>query len=430
MNLKNTVEELLDFIDTSPTAFHAVTNVEQHLSKNGFKRLDPSHNWHLKKGGKYYLTRNNSSLIAFIVGSQVVEESGFRIIGAHVDAPGIKIKPNPVIKEKDYCKLNIEVYGGPILSTWFDRPLGLAGKVVLKNNTPFKQEKKLINMAKPLAVIPNLAIHLNPDINKGYEINNQKDLLPLTAMDGNKFGKDLILNLIINELGLKKDLIADYELFLYSIEKSTLLGVNDEFISAARLDDLAMVQACLKAMVSVPEGNATRVMVLFDNEEVGSMTKQGAASPMLKSTLERVVINLGSGGDSYYRALSNSFIISADMAHAIHPNYRDKHDPTNKPLLNKGPVIKVSANQRYTSDSSSIAVIKEICEQAQIPYQFYVNRSDQKGGSTIGPVSTTQLDIDSIDIGNPLLAMHSIKELAGVKDHLDLIKLFQTYYSI
>lgn len=430
MNDKKEIIELLNFINSSPTAFHVINNTEQLLSKNGFKALDYSGKWNLEKAGKYYVTRNNSALIAFVIGSQDLVESGFRMIGAHVDAPGLKIKPNPVMREKDYCKLNIEVYGGPILYTWFDRPLALAGRVVLKSSNPFKPVNRLVKIDEPLALIPSLAIHLNRDVNKGYEINNQKDLLPLITIDGEKCSDGLIQELVAGELGVEAEEIVDYELFLYEYEKGRLMGLNKEFISSSGLDDLAMVHAGLEALTNATEGTATRVLVLFDNEEVDSMTKQGAASPMLRNILERVVNNLGYDKNSFFQILSNSFIISADMAHAVHPNHWDKHDPTNKPLLNKGPVIKVSANQRYTSDSDSIAVIREICQQAEIPYQFFVNRSDEKGGSTIGPVSATQLDIRSIDIGNPLLAMHSIRELAGVQDHLDVIKLFQTYYHL
>ncbi|MFW6034884.1 MAG: M18 family aminopeptidase [Halothermotrichaceae bacterium] len=432
MNDVNSAIKLLDFINQSPTAFHAVKNAGKILKNNGFIELKTADDWDLKKGKKYYVARNNSALIAFRVGSGNLDRDGFRLIGAHVDSPGFRIKPNSeMVESNTYLKLNTEVYGGPILNTWFDRPLSLAGKVVLKSSNTFKPEITTVKINRPILVIPNLAIHLNRDVNKGIELNKQVDLLPLLAMVNEKFEKDnYLLKIIAGELGLEPDDIIDFDLFLYEYEPGKIVGLNDEFISASRLDDLAMVHAGLTAITDRVKNKCTNLLVLFDNEEVGSRTKQGAASPMLRNIMERIVINLGGESEDFFKVLSNSFIISADMAHAVHPNHTEKHDPTNRPYLNKGPVIKISAQQHYTSDSETISVYKQLCNRVDIPYQEFVNRSDQKGGSTIGPIISSQLDIRTIDIGNPLLAMHSIRELAGIKDHYHIIKSFKEYFRL
>ncbi|HHU93216.1 MAG TPA: M18 family aminopeptidase [Halanaerobiaceae bacterium] len=426
------VNDLLDFIYKSPTAFQVADNLNNILRDNGFIELEETEEWSLEKNKKYFVRKNDSALIAFRTGKEDPARAGFRIIAAHSDSPGLKIKPAPeLIEAGQYLKLNTEVYGGPILNTWLDRPLAIAGRISYQGDNPLFPESKLININKALALIPNLAIHLNPEVNKGVELNRQKELLPLIKMMEEELEKDnYLLSLISAESGIPTGRILDFELYLYEYEKGTVCGVNEEFISSARLDNLAMVHAGLNSLLRAEEHDSTQVLVVFDNEEVGSMTKQGADSPFLANSLERIALAYSYSRENYFRSLANSFMISADMAHAVHPNYPEKHDPSNKNYLNQGPVIKLSANQSYTSDSNSVAVCKELCHRAGIPYQIFVNRSDQRGGSTIGPVSASQLNIRSVDIGNPLLAMHSIREMAGVKDHYYMISLFTEFYNV
>lgn len=429
---KEFANNLIDFIDNSPSSFHAVSQLEEKFIEEGFKKLSFQDRWKLKKEGKYYVIKNNSAIMGFIIGKGEIEKDGFKLIGAHTDAPTFRVKPNPEITvENKYLKLNTEVYGGPILNTWFDRPLSLAGRVTVKTEYPLKPKELLIELEKPIMIIPNLAIHMNRQVNEGVKINPQKDTLPLVTMLNDKLEKDnFLLELIADNLHVEVENILDFELFLYSREKGSLIGLNEEFISVGRLDDLAMVHAGLYGLIHSKVGKGTNVLVCFDNEEVGSTTKQGAASPMLRTVLERITIAMGKDREDYYRALSNSFLISADMAHALHPNYIDKQDPTNRPVINGGPAIKIAASQSYTTDSLSSAIYEGICNSINIPVQKFVNRSDERGGSTIGPISSTQLDIPSVDIGNPILAMHSIRELGGILDHYYVYKSFKKFYEI
>lgn len=432
MNKKNFAKDLINFIDESPSAFHGTKNVEKVLIENDFNKINLQDKWTLEKEGKYYLIKNNSAIIAFKIGRGEIEEHGFKIIGAHTDAPTFKIKPSPEMEvEGKYLKLNTEVYGGPILSTWFDRPLSIAGRVNIKSEDILKPKEILIDMEKPLTIIPNLAIHMNRKVNKGVEINPQKHTLPLVATINEEFEKDgFLLKLIAEKLEIGVEDILDFELFLYEVEKGSLVGLNEEFISVGKLDDLAMVHAGLHGLINSDVAKSTNILVCFDNEEVGSGTKQGAASPMLRSVLERISLALGKNKEDFYRSLSSSFIISADQAHGLHPNYTDKHDPTSRPIINKGPAIKFAANQAYTTDSFSSSIYKGICKSIDVPVQSFVNRSDKRGGSTIGPISSSQVDITSIDIGNPILAMHSIRELGGVDDHYNVYKSFKEFYRI
>lgn len=425
-------KNLIDFIDASHSSFHATKNVEEILIKEGFEKIELKDKWELKKEGKYYVTKNGSAIIGFIVGKGEIEDDGFRIVGAHTDSPTFRIKPDPEITVVGkYLKLNTEVYGGPILSTWFDRPLSMAGRVSVKTQNPLKPKEVLIDMEKPIMIIPNLAIHMNRKVNEGVKINPQIDTLPLLATINDKFEKEnFIMELIAEKIGVKAEDILDFELYLYTVEKGSLIGLNEEFISIGKLDDLAMVHAGVYGLIDSKIGNATNVLVCFDNEEVGSTTKQGAASPMLRIILERIAISMGKDKEDYYRGLSNSFLISSDMAHSVHPNFTEKQDLTNRPVINGGPAIKIAASQSYTSDSSSSAVYEGLCKSVNVPVQKFVNRSDERGGSTIGPISSTQLDIPSVDIGNPILGMHSVRELGGVLDHYYAYKSFREFYSI
>lgn len=425
-------EELINYIYESPTSFHAVKNAVFELKKSGFIEVKEGEVLKIKKGGKYFITKNQSALIAFTVGNGELENEGFRIIGAHTDSPGFRIKPNSDIEvENAYVKLNTEVYGGPILNTWMDRPLSLAGRVVFKGSNPFHPNIKLLNIKKPLMIIPNLAIHMNRNINSGVELNRQKHMLPLLSLVNNKFKQGHYLTQIISEeLSIPEEDILDFDLFLYEFEKGRIIGADQEFISSGRLDDLSMVYSGIKAICNSKIKNTTNVMVCFDNEEVGSTTKQGANSPMLLSILERIAFNLGKNMDDFYRAISKSFIISCDLGHALHPNYEEKSDPVNRPIINKGPIIKISASQSYTTDAVSSAIYKSICKEAGIPVQIFVNRSDERGGSTIGPISSSHINMMSLDMGLAILSMHSIRELGGIKDYIYALKSFNKFYDM
>lgn len=423
--------EMIDFIYQSPTAFHAIKMSENILKENDFKELDMREVWGLQENGKYFVKWNDSMIVAFRVNNFKMTNQGFRIIASHSDSPGFKIKPNPVIcSEGNYIKLNTEVYGGPILNTWLDRPLSFAGRVHLKSENVFNPTMKLININKPILIIPNLAIHMNRDINSGIELNKQTDTLPIFALEDEKVSHDYFLNILSKQLNVDKDEILDYELYLYEFEKGSIVGLNEEFISSSRLDNLSMLYTSLKALIDSKGNKGVDVMVCFDNEEVGSSTKQGAGSRLVCDILEKIAIGLGKTRSEFLANLYNSFMVSADLAHAIHPSKPQKTDPTNQPKLNKGLAIKLSAMQSYTSDSFSTSIFKEICQKDNIPYQIFVNRSDERGGSTIGPISSANLPIPSVDLGCPILAMHSIRELGGIYDNYHMYKSFVNYYNL
>ena len=425
-------KDLLDFIYNSPTAFHAVETVKKILDENGFREIKESDKWHLTSRDKYYVIKNDSSIMAFIVGDEKIEETGLRLIGAHTDAPGFRVKPNPqMICEGKYVKLNTEMYGGPIISTWYDRPLALAGKVAIKGASPLKPETRLVNINKPMMIIPNIAIHMNREVNDGYKYNKQVDTLPLLGLINEKLeNKDYLMNILAAELNVNKEDILHFELMPYEYEKGTLIGMNEEMISSGRLDDLWMVYAGLVALLDSRDNAATKVLICVDNEEIGSLSAQGANSTLLNNLLERLTMGLGKNREEYYRALSNSIMISADLAHAVHPNLGDKADPTNRPVLEGGPVLKIAAAGSYSTDSFNGAVFAEVCKAANVPFQKFVNRSDLRGGTTIGPVTAANLTIPVIDMGAPLIGMHSIRELATVKDNTYTIKAFTEFFSL
>ena len=424
--------ELVDFLYDSPSACHGVKATQKILDENGFIEIKETDKWDLQAKGKYYVIKNDSALIAFEVGTGDIEETGLRLIGAHTDVPGFRIKPNPqMISEGKYVKLNTEVYGGPILHTWFDRPLSIAGKVSLKGASPLKPETRLVNINKPLLIIPSLAIHMNREVNEGFKINRQVDTLPLLGLINDKLEKeDYLMNILAEELQVNKEDILNFELGLYEYEKGMLIGMNEELISSGRFDDLWMVYAGIKALVDSKENAATKVMICIDNEEIGSLTAEGANSTLLNNILERIALGLGKDREGYYRALANSIMISADLAHAVHPNLGDKHDPTNRPVLEGGPVLKIAASGSYSTDSFNGAVFAGICEAAGVPFQKFVNRSDVRGGTTIGPVTAANLTIPVIDMGAPVLGMHSIRELASVKDNYYTVKAFTEFFSL
>jgi len=429
---KQFAQELIDFIYDSPTAFHAVVSARIMLEKQGFSELKEEDAWKLELGGKYFVEKNNSALLAFVVGKGKVEEHGFRIIGAHTDSPCFRIKPAAEMTvENHYVKLDTETYGGPILNTWLDRPLSVAGRVMLKGQDPFNPVAKLVNINKPILVIPNLAIHMNRNVNQGVELNKQKDMLPLMSLINENLEKgNYLVGAIAKELGVEQQEILDFDLFLYEFEKGTIMGLNDEFISSPRLDDLAMVHSGITAITRAEIKSSTNVVACFDNEEVGSTSKQGADSQLLSNLLERIVLSMGGDRQDFFRAIAKSFMISGDLAHAVHPNVGEKHDPQSRPVINKGPVIKLSANMKYTTDSNSAAVYAGICKEAGVPVQYFVNRSDEAGGSTIGPISASHLEMRSVDMGTPILAMHSVRELGGVLDHTYATNSFVKFFEV
>ena len=423
-------QQLVDFCYDSPTAFHAVASSKKILEANGFKQLSESDDWELERNGKYYFVRNDSALMAFIVGSKNIAESGFKIIGAHNDSPGFRIKPNPEWVSKDhYLRLNTEVYGGPILSTWFDRPLAIAGRVTCKSDNIYKPKERLININKPLAIIPNMAIHLNPNLNNGYVYDKQIDTLPFVGQVNAKFeGKGYLHGLLTVELVVDYDDILDYDLFLYEYQKGCLIGPDNEYISSSRIDNLQSVFAAVNAICQTNNPESTCVIACFDNEEVGSSSRMGADSTILSDLLERIILTFGGKRKDYLRALASSFIISCDGAHACHPNLKEKEDPTTRPIVNGGPTIKQSGQRSYTSDSITSSVFRQICERAGVPSQCFVNRSTSKGGSTIGPISASHVSIPSVDVGVPMLAMHSIREMCGVKDNYYMLKALKSFF--
>lgn len=425
------IESLLKFMDSSVCNFLAVDTIKKVLVANGFveKRLEDA--FTCQAGEKFFVTKNDSAIFAVTVGSKPVSETGFKIISAHSDSPCFRIKPNPEMVSGDgLVRLNTEVYGGPILYTWFDRPLSLAGRVILKGKSALHPVTRLLKIDNPILVIPHLAIHFNRSVNEGNPLSKQKDMLPiLTRISSSLEANNLLINYVANSLDVSVADILDFDLFVYDTEKACVVGLNDEFVLSGRLDDLSMAHAAITAITEATDSEATCVSAIFDNEETGSGTKQGAHSPVLTNILRRVATCQGVDFDGFCRAVSKSFLISADNAHAFHPNYGEKYDPTNHPAIGGGPVIKINANCKYMTDAHSAAIFKSLCIEAGSPYQYFVNHSDVAGGSTLGNIFTGQLDIEGVDVGSPLLAMHSVRETASTDDHVNMIKVFKYFFS-
>ena len=427
------INNLLKFLDASPVNYLAVATMEEMLSAAGFKKLDPAKPIAaLQSGDQFYVTKNDSSLYAFRLGRKSLAESGFKIICAHCDSPTFRIKPNPeMLKEGNVLQLNTEVYGDAILSTWFDRPLSLAGRVILKTANPLHPETRLLHIKRPLLQIPNLAIHFNRQVNDGVKLSKQKDMIPVMGILKDKLEKDnLLLNLIASELNVAAGEILDFDLYLYDTTPACTFGLNNEFISSGRLDDLSMVSAAIDALLGTGISDQTQIVAIFDNEETGSGTKQGAGSPFLASIIERIVLAQGDNQDGFYRAVEQSFMVSADNAHAWHPNYAEKFDPTNHPVMGGGPAIKINAAQKYATDADGAAVFAEICRLAGVPSQRFVNHSDIAGGSTLGNILTGTLPMRGVDMGAAIWAMHSVRETGSVADHLYTVKAFTKFFEL
>ena len=431
MEVKSFAREVIEFIDESPSTYHVVKNCSDILDENGFERIMPREKWEIKKGGKYFLKKSSSTIIAFTVGEDFDVKNGFKIFGAHTDSPCFRIKPNPEIITENVVRLNTEVYGGPILSTWFDRPLSIAGRVIVKGENSFFPRTVKIKIDEPLLTIPNLAIHQNMEVNNGVKIDKQNDVLPVISLINKNFEREGYLErVILEKTGIKKEDIIDFDLYLYATEKGCLLGANEEFMSSPKIDNLASVYTGLIGLLEAEENqDRINIFVAFDNEEIGSATKQGADSNYLLNTLERISLALGLSRGDFLQMLESSYILSADAAHAAHPAHLGKTDPTNRGKINEGISIKISAKQKYTSDGYSIAVIKQLIEGTEIQIQPFVNESNELGGSTIGPISSTHLDIDGVDLGVPMLAMHSVRELCGIFDVFYLKELAKEFFS-
>lgn len=433
------IKRLLSFLDASPVNFLAVKNIADTLVANGFRRIDPALPLgEVKSGDRFFVTKNDSSIYAFRIGNKPIADAGFHMICAHCDSPTFRIKPNAeMLTEGGIVKLNTEVYGGPIMSTWFDRPLTLAGRVIVRGEDVMQPETLLLHIKRPLLQISNLAIHFNRQVNDGVALSKQKDVLPLLGQITNQLeAGNLLMNVILEELNstiadcqfCAKD-VLDFDLYLADATPACTFGVHNEFISSGRLDDLSMCYAGLEALIASDTTDTTQVLAIFDNEETGSQTKQGAGSPFLAYILKRIAMSQSHTEEAYYQAVERAFMISADNAHAWHPNYPEKYDPTNHPMLGGGPVIKFNAAQKYASDAVSAAVFAGLCEKAGVPCQRFENHSDVAGGSTLGNILASSIPLRGVDMGNAILAMHSCRETGSVVDHEYCVKVFTEFFS-
>lgn len=431
------INRLLKFLDASPVNFLAARNIACKLEQNGYRRLNPQQPLgELKAGDKVYVTKNDSSVYAFRLGRKPLAETGFHMICAHSDSPTFRVKPHAEMTgEGGLVRLNTEVYGGPILSTWFDRPLTLAGRVIVRGKDAMSPETMLMHVRRPLLQISNLAIHFNRQVNDGVKLSKQKDMLPLLGLINDELEQgNLLMNVIVEELSKQRPVshedILDFDLYLADTQPACTFGVHDEFISSGRLDDLSMCFAGLEALIAAPESDTTQVLAIFDNEETGSQTKQGAGSPFLASMLMRIARQQSGTEEAYWQAVERAFMISADNAHAFHPNYAEKYDPTNHPMLGGGPAIKFNASQKYASDAVSAAIFAEICRKAGVPCQRFVNHSDVAGGSTLGNILASTVPLRGVDMGNAILGMHSCRETGSVADHEYCVRAFTEFYSL
>jgi aspartyl aminopeptidase len=424
------LQDLLTFLGESPTPFHAVASATQRLVAAGFKPIAETDSWGDLEPGRYTFAHGGSSVFAFVIpdGKRV---AGFRIVGAHTDSPNLRLKPNAEYKKEGYAQLGVEVYGGVLLNSWLDRDLSLAGRVFIKESA--RVEARLVRFTKPMARVAQLAIHLDRDVNDGLKLNRQEHLAPILGL-ASEGAKDL-LAMLAEELQVGRDRIVGSDIMLYDVVPPTLGGRDDELLFSARLDNLAMCHAGIRALIDAAPraqaGELVPVVALFDHEEVGSETAYGAHSGFLPRALERIVLGSKKGGsrEDYHRALAGSLCVSADMAHAVHPNYEGRHEARHKPVLNGGPVIKINAQQRYATSGATAALFRDLCERSEVPVQHYAHRTDLACGSTIGPIASTLLGIRTVDVGNPMLSMHSIRELSGAKDPAMMTKVLAAFYA-
>ncbi len=426
----NRIDRLFDLLQKGTSQFHTILAAKETLIKEGFEELELKKNWQINRGGKYLLSHHGSTLFAFTIGKSFQAEDGFRIAASHGDFPGFRIKPNAGMEVKGYLQLNTEGYGDAILSSWLDRPLSVAGRVVLKSDDVFKPKVQFIDMEKPVLIIPNLAIHFNREMNKGVELRKQVEMLPIYGTASEELTKDGFVMAVAEALGVEKEDILDYELTVYNTDKPEIVGLKDEFVSAPRLDNLTSTQAIMEGIVNSQRAKGLNMMVVFDHEEIGSCSKQGAASTLLSTVLEKIYVSLGMTKADYVNALEDSLFMSVDVSHAYHPNYGAKYDMTNQHVLNQGFAIKEAAGQSYATDSEAIAIVQQICEKEKIAYRKFVKHSDLAGGGTLGAISSAMLPIRTVDMGVPILSMHSSRETMGVKDYESLVDFMEAYYRL
>jgi aspartyl aminopeptidase len=434
MSARQQVQNLLDFIDASPSPWHVVKTIEAQLAMQTppWQRLDEMDKWALQPGGRYYVVRDDSSIVLFIQGQMPLAETGFKIIGAHTDSPGLRIKPNAATSVDGLLRLGVEVYGGPILATFTDRDLSLAGRIAYKNDQD-EIASALVKFDQPLLRLPNLAIHMNRAVNEdGLKLQKQVELpLILSTLTEEQLPQAYFSSLLQQQAGIAATRILSWDLAVYDTQKGVFWGAESEFYANSQLDNLASCHAALQALLdnTATQSDSTRVCALFDHEEIGSQSNKGAEGSFLPDVLQRIASANATDNEDYARTMAKSFMISADMAHAYQPNFPNAYDPDHKVIVNKGPVIKVNANHRYSSESVSAAMFADWCEQAGVPYQKYSHRCDLPCGSTIGPITSARLGIRSIDVGNPMWAMHSIRESAGVLDHDYMIRVMKRFFA-
>ena len=431
MSAQRQVQNLLDFIDASPSPWHVVNSIETRLAAFRFVKLDETAKWNVQPGGRYYVVRDDSSIIIFVLGQKPLTETGFKIIGAHTDSPGLRVKPNAVSGLDGLLRVGVEVYGGPILATFTDRDLSLAGRISYKNDQN-KLVSRLVKFDRPLLRLPNLAIHMNRAVNEeGLKLHKQNELpLILSAWAEGLLPHVYFSELLQQQAACDAERILSWDLAVYDTQPGVFWGGNSEFYADSQLDNLASCHAALQALLddAALDGDNTLVCAFFDHEEIGSTSNKGADGSLLADVLQRIAWVSASDSEDFARTLAQSFMISADMAHAYHPNFPLAYDPDHKVTVNKGPVIKVNANHRYSTESVTQALFVDWCEQAGVPYQKYSHRSDLGCGSTIGPITSARLGIRSVDVGNPLWAMHSIRESAGVLDHSYMISVMKRFF--
>lgn len=429
MKIEKSAENLIFAIEKSTCSFTTTSYAMERLEKSGFEELTITDHWNLSNGEKYYINLYDSGLVAFAIGQGNIA-GNLKIAAAHTDHPCLYIKPHPEMCSNGYYKVNAEIYGGAILNTWLDRPLSVAGKVSLKSDDIFHPEKRIVDFARPLFTIPNVAIHLNREINKGLELNKQTDMLPIAGIISEELNKNnFFMEYLAEELFVKPEDILDFELYVYNREEGCVLGFNNDFISAPRLDNITSVEACLAGIMEGAPVQGLNVITLFDNEEIGSRTKQGADSAMLQMILEKIYCSFQFSHEEYLNEMLNGFFLSIDVAHGTHPNRPEKSDPTNINMLNGGIVIKRASSQTYATDCESIAILEQICQAYDIPYQKYAARSDGTTGSTLGTLANKYIPMPIADIGVPVLAMHSARETMGLKDQAYLEEFVKRFFA-
>ena len=424
------MKKLFEILETATSQFHTVAAVEKELLEAGFVSLKLKDNWDLERGGKYFLSQYGSSIFAFTIGEEFKAEDGYRLGASHGDFPAFRIKPNAGMENGGYLQLNTEPYGGLILSSWMDRPLSVAGRVVLKSDDVFHPDVRMIDMKRPVLIIPNLAIHFDREIKSGKDFKKQVDMIPIYATSGEGITKDAFMQAVAKELGAELSDILDYELTIYPTDKPEFVGLNEEFVSSPRLDNITSTQALVEGITAANRKSGINMMCVFDHEEIGSRSKQGACSTMLPHVIEKIYLTLGYSLIDVKNAMDESMLMSVDVSHAYHPNYGGKYDVTNRHVMNKGFAIKEACSQSYATDCEAISIVQQICDKEGIAYQKFAKHSDSAGGGTLGCISSAVLPVRTVDIGVPLWGMHSSRETMGVKDYEALVAYLKAYYSL